>query len=59
MLATEEVVLQNGILLRQGLLYRWTEHSADFLKNDYNWGREKGCPNYTLPTFGMPKKVFS
>ena len=32
-------------LLKQGLLYRWTEHSSDFLKN-YHWGREKGTQNY-------------
>ena len=34
-------------LINQGLLYRWTEHSAD-LKNQYHYGREKGPPNYTL-----------
>ena len=33
-------------VLRQGLLYRWTEHSADFFLNDH-WGREKGPQNYT------------
>ena len=37
----------NGLVgqLKQGLLYRWTEHSADFFLN-YHWGREKGPPNY-------------
>ena len=30
---------------RQGLLYRWTEHSADFFLN-FNRGREKGPSNY-------------
>ena len=28
--------------IRQGLLYRWTEHSADFSFLDYHRGREKG-----------------
>ena len=38
----------NGLVgqLKQGLLYRWTEHSADFISN-YYWGRGKGPPNYT------------
>ena len=31
----------------QGLIYRWTEHSADFLKKNDHWGRKKGPPNYT------------
>ena len=31
----------------QGTLYRWTEHLADFLFLNSNWGREKGPPNYT------------
>ena len=30
---------------RQGLLYRWTEHLADFLFLNFNWGREKGSAN--------------
>ena len=28
--------------LRQGLLYRWIEYSADFSFLNYHWGREKG-----------------
>ena len=33
---------------RQGLLYRWTEHSADYFFQNFHWGREMGPPNYTL-----------
>ena len=31
-------------LLGQELLYRWTEHSADFLFLNDHWGRENGPP---------------
>ena len=34
--------------LRQGLLYRWTEHSADLIFFKFQRGRGKGLPNYTL-----------
>ena len=33
--------------IRQGLLYRWIEYSADFSFLNYHWGREKG-PQITL-----------
>ena len=32
---------------RQGLLYRWTEHSADFVWKNDDWGRETRPLNYT------------
>jgi hypothetical protein len=34
-------------LIMQELLYRWTEHSANFSFLDSNWGRENGPPNST------------
>ena len=37
----------DGASPRQGLLYRWTEHSADFFRKNVHWGREKGPLNYT------------
>ena len=30
----------------QGLLYRWTEHLADFQFLNFHWGRETRPPNY-------------
>ena len=33
---------------RQGLLYRWTELSADFFWKNFNLGRGKCPPNYSL-----------
>ena len=32
--------------LHQGLLYRWTEHLADFHFLNFHWGRETRPPNY-------------
>ena len=39
----------NGLVgqLKQGLLYRWTEHSADYFWNNDHWGGENANPNYT------------
>ena len=34
------------ISTRQGLLYGWTENSADFLLENVQWGKENGLPNY-------------
>ena len=40
---------RNSIIVpRQGLLYRWTEHSTDLFFLNFNWGRKKDTPNYTL-----------
>ena len=40
-----EVILP--LVIAQGLLYRWAEHSADLFILNFNWGREKDTPNYT------------
>ena len=34
--------------LKQGLLYKRTEHSADFFLLNDHWERKKGPSNYTL-----------
>ena len=40
-------IKETKCVFRQGLLYRWTEHSAYFSFSDFNWGRENGPQNYT------------
>ena len=40
-------ILEKCAYLGQGILYRWTEHLANFSFLDSNWGRESGPPNST------------
>ena len=39
--------LNLSCLVKDNYVYRWTEHLADFLFKNSNWGRGKGPPNYT------------
>ena len=40
-------ILRKHFWAKQGLLYRWTKHSADYFRKNIHWGREKGPQNYT------------
>ena len=49
--AVPMLIIMDLMNLDQGLLYRWTEHVADFIFSNSNWGREQGPPNYTLGVY--------